>query len=214
MNIIFVAGSWGSGTSSVIGALDAFGIQTLGPHFHSNDPRTVNTFELQRFREVILQHIHENSLQFIHSNREELVTALTLFRSWAEQHSAWSGTSRGNRWLALKMPLASACLPEIVRALDARIIVVHRPMKAIEATRLRRNWPEIFGAAGAHLIYNRIFADALSYKISFLGISYDDFIHNPKELLSDICRYCDINIQDDIVAEAIKIIRKPPVNTE
>ena len=63
MKLIFVAGSWGSGTTAVIGALNGLGVPTLGPHFQSKDPRTKNTFELLPFRKLVLRYVDESTLK-------------------------------------------------------------------------------------------------------------------------------------------------------
>ena len=170
MKVIFVAGAWGSGTSAVMGALDPLGVATFGPHAQSTDTRTPGTFELIPFRKIILDFIDEASM----SPRDDYGNEIDF---WAQIASAlrelgkriecgefgvWPGGMP--KVLALKMPLASLCLTAIVRAFDADIVLIHRPLNEIEASRVRRRWPEQFGAKGANRLYSKLFTDIIGQK--------------------------------------------------
>ena len=209
MKVIFIAGSWGSGTTAVIGALSKLGVPTLGPHFGSNDPNTQNTFELMQFRDLILRYVDQPTLKHKDNYSEEFIPALKKFQvqimndTWPDQPDNEKNT------IALKMPLASICLPEICSTFDAEVIVVHRPFDEIEASRLRRNWPPLFGSAGAHYIYGKMFSDLVSHKLSFLGISYDDVVNNTRQSLIKIAEYCDIDNFHENLGDAVSFVRKP-----
>jgi len=140
VKIILIAGPWSSGTTAVIGALDSLGVPTLGPYFQSNDPRTANTFELIPFRKVILRYVDERALRHKDNYSAEFIPALKRFFEQAENIMRPHQPDREKMLLALKMPLASICLPEICATIKTDLIVVHRPFEEIEATRLRRNW--------------------------------------------------------------------------
>lgn len=53
-NIVVVLGSWGSGTTAAVGALELMGCNTCPPHFMTWDPRTPNSFEPLSLREIII----------------------------------------------------------------------------------------------------------------------------------------------------------------
>lgn len=193
MDVIIVAGPWGSGTTAVIGALNSLGVPTLGPYFQSSDSNTKNTFELVPFRDLILSYVDEATLTHKRNYRSEFVPALEQFRIQLE-NVMWSDQRNNTKkLLALKMPLASICLPEICNTFKTKIIVVLRPLEEIEAGRLRRNWISLYGSLGAYRIYNRIFQDLVEHKLSFLGISYDDLVNNTCQSLKKIIEYCDLN---------------------
>ncbi|MDG1708138.1 MAG: hypothetical protein P8H03_05215 [Emcibacteraceae bacterium] len=85
MKLIFIAGSWGSGTTSVIGALDSLGIPTFGPHFQSNDHKTKNTYELQPFRALISHFVNEEPIQVRNNYKTEFIPALQHFKETLEK---------------------------------------------------------------------------------------------------------------------------------
>jgi len=103
MRVIFVAGSYGSGTSSLIGALDRLGISTLPPHFRTNDPRTPISYESKAFRQLIhliaREDVEGNSLKLDTSRSAEFVEKFRLLIESADPGPANA--------IALKMRLAS-----------------------------------------------------------------------------------------------------------
>lgn len=214
MKVIFVAGSWSSGTSMVIGALDHLGVPTFGPHFPSNDSRTPNTFELMSFRNVILDHVDEAAM--MPKNRfsseedfsQHLISALRQLGQQLEQGEFGAWPEGIPKIVALKMPLASMCLPEITQAFDTDIILVHRPLNQIEASRVRRKWPEQFGAAGANKIYLKMFSDLLEYKLSALMLSHGDFVKDSRDSLKKIINYCDLHFLEHNIENAMNFVRK------
>jgi hypothetical protein len=209
MKIIFIAGSWGSGTTSVIGALNSLGAPTLGPFFESNDPKTLNTFELIPFRNLILQYVDEPTIKYKDNYSTDFVPALKRFKKELKKH-AWPGNPDSkDKILVLKTPLASICLPEICSVFDTKIIVVHRPFEEIEASRIRRNWHTLYGSLGAQHIYNKIFSDTIKYKLSFLGISYSDFVNNTEQSLKNISDYCDLESNHNNLENAAAFVRAP-----
>jgi len=192
MKLIFIVGSWGSGTTAVIGALDCLGVPTLGPYFQSSDPKTVNTFELISFRNLINQYVDESTVKHKDNYSDEFIPALERYRLELETNINSVLPDNTRKVIALKMPLASICLPAICSVFETKIIVVHRPFEEIESSRLRRNWPSLYGVLGATHIYGRIFNDLMQHKLSFLGISYHDFVNNTCESLISIIEFCDI----------------------
>jgi len=209
MKVIFIAGSWGSGTTAVIGALDSLGVPTLGPHLQSKDPKTKNTFELRPFRNLVHRYVDELSLKHKDNYRDEFVPALQQFQTRLENKAFPNQPDTTKQLLALKMPLASLCLPEICSTFDTRLIVVHRPLDEIDASRLRRNWEPRYGASGAQQIYGHMFNDLIQHQLSFLGISYGDFVNNTRLSLKNIIEYCDIGYLQKNLEKAAAFVRAP-----
>lgn len=197
--IIFIAGAYGSGTTAITGALDRMGVSTAPPHFLTNDPRTPNSFESTAFRNIILSFADADTTSLDTSKSELAIEQLRHFRSQIEHPH-----------VALKMPLASICLQQIVAALDPSLIVVHRPFEEIEASRRRRNWPSQFGADAARIIYSKIFGDIVRLDRSFLPISYNAFLRAPEHELFRILDFCKITDQSvrSRMNEALAFIRR------
>lgn len=80
MDLIFIAGSWGSGTTAAIGALDKLGIPTFGPHFITNDERTQNSYELQAFRKLVFNFVDEPTVSFKANYENGFIPALRDFK--------------------------------------------------------------------------------------------------------------------------------------
>ena len=176
MKLIFVAGSWGSGSTAVMSALNGLGVPMFGPHFQSNDPKTKNTFELIPFRKLILKYTNHSTLTHKENYHNEFQPALYKFRLQLQNLRWPQAEDNTKKTFALKMPLASICLPEICNTFETKIIVIHRPFSEIEASRIRRNWPRLYGSFGAEKIYSIIFKDVINHKLSFLAVSHNDLI--------------------------------------
>jgi hypothetical protein len=206
MKTIFVAGSWGSGTTALAGALHHLGVSSFGPFFRSRDPRTRNTFEWLPFRDVVLRHVDEETLSR-KTGSDELVADLAALRDGLEAESIGSWGGGTSRNLLLKMPVASICLPEIVEVFDPRIVVVHRPFDDIERTRHRRSWTEVFGRKGAAAIYSRLTYDLIRLRKSSLALSYGDLVADTERALRSVVDFCGLHDLDANLGDACRFVR-------
>ena len=82
-------------------------------------------------------------------------------------------------------------------------------LREIAASRVRRKWGPVFGAAGAKHIYGRMFNDLVEHRISFLGVSYADFINNTHQSLEEIMDYCEIESLRVNLDRAKAFVRSP-----
>jgi hypothetical protein len=200
MKVIFIAGSFGSGTTAVAGALDKMGIASLPPHFRTNDPLTPSSFESLAFRDLVNTFASESTLTIDESKSVKFVLDLKNLLIEADKGPADT--------VVLKMPLASICLPQIIEAADPYVILVHRPFDEIEASRIRRRWQSpVFGAPGAQAIYSKLFSDLVAMNRSFLAISYRDFQKNPRRNMLNITNFCELSEINDRIDDAIKFVR-------
>lgn len=200
--VIFIAGSFGSGTSAVAGALAKLGVSSLPPHFQTNDPRTPSSFESLAFRKLVDSIANDADLS-VADNRagtSKFIKELKKLVAKADGgiHDA----------VMLKMPLASLCLPQIVEAVDPFVIVVHRPFDEIEASRNRRNWPAHYGAVGAQRIYYQLTWDLIKTRKSFLALSYSDLRQHGRREITRIAQFCGLKKANDRIGEAVKFIRR------
>ncbi|MCC3860596.1 sulfotransferase [Pseudemcibacter aquimaris] len=209
MELIFVAGSWGSGTTAVAGALDKLGVPTFGPHFKTRDERTKNSYELIPFRDMVLHFVDEASIQHKGNYTSGFKLELENFKN-SLLKAKWPELPNPERKIfALKMPLATLCLPEICEIFDTKIILIHRPFDDIEESRLRRDWHPNFGGAGAYKIYQHFLANTITHKLSYLSISHNDFVTNTRDSMEKIIDYCDIGEFSHNIDKADEFVRKP-----
>lgn len=208
MKLIFIAGAWGSGTTAVAGALVELGVPAFGPHFRTSDPRTPNSFELVAFRDLVLRFVDERAVSLDQSRSADLVAELMKFRQTLEtgKFGAWP---EGPQRLVLKLPAASLCLPQIAHVFDTTVIVVHRPLAEIEASRVRRGWSANLGAAGARAIYSKLFSDLTQLGLSNLGLSYRDITGEPERAMRRIIDFCDLEDLAAKLPRACAFIRGP-----
>lgn len=199
MKVIFIAGSYCSGTSALAGVLDNMGIASLPPHFKTDDPLTPNSFESLAFRNLVNSFANESMLTIDKSKAAKFVVDLKNLIQHADRGS--------NNTVVLKMPLASICISQIIEAVDPYVILVHRPIEEIEASRKRRQWPLLYGAIGARFIYTRLFNDLMSMKKSFLAVSYHDLVQDPRQTMLRITTFCDLLEINNRVDDAIKFVR-------
>ncbi len=167
---IVVLGSWSSGTTAVTGYLHHLGADACPPHFQSNDPRTPNTFEPARLREILMAAVDETTLEM----RPGASGFTAAFAAWYGAERDWA-RSAGHRHIVLKHPLTAFVIPTIRDVCQPRFVVVTRPLARIEATRARRNWPGMFGAVGAEVIYRQIFRAVLVEGLDTLCVAFESF---------------------------------------
>ena len=176
------------------------GVPSIPPYFESNDERTINTFESVKFKELIYLLTHESTLRVDDSKSG-------VFKDGLQQLLADAGFSN-NDVVVLKTPLASLCLRHISRAVDTSVIMVHRPLEEIEATRKRRNWQAVYGAAGAQVIYSRLLSDVIELNMSFLGVSYPALLANPGAELQKILQFSQLECDEKQLQQAVDFIWK------
>ncbi len=208
MKLIFIAGPWGSGTTALTGALSQLGVPTLGPYFESSDPKTKNTYELLSFRDLILNYVDEPNLQHKFTYRSYFTPALEAFKLQLEKEVAANSPHSSTQRIALKLPIASLCLPEICKTFATKVILMHRPIDEIEASQRRRAWPSLYGSKGAQALYSTLFKDIVQHKLSFIGQSYHDLVTNTDQSLNKIIDYCELNDLRHNLGNANAFIRK------
>ena len=177
MKLILVCGPWSSGTTSVAGMLDALGMDGRGPFFRTNDLRTQNCFESLAFRAVVESILSENTLKPKVSAKAARL-ALSEFRDQLLLDKA-TADATDDRPVFLKYPLASMLIPLISEVFDTRLIYVLRPLREIEATRVRRKWEPHAGEAGARIIYGRMFDCLLNLARPTLIVRYPELLGAP-----------------------------------
>ena len=203
MRLILVCGPWSSGTTVVSAMLSQLGARGLPPYLRTNDPLTDNSFESRDFRAMIRELIDENTL----SMRVDWPAAQARITAFREQLEATIGDV--GEPLFLKYPLSAALIPEICAAFSARLVCVVRPMAAIEATRVRRGWAPQFGAAGARVLYPRMFEALIETRTPMLMLRYEDVLEQPVAQAEQLVHFCGLSADSGRIAAAASVVRSP-----
>ncbi len=204
MKLVLVCGPWSSGTTAVSGMLEQFGLNGLGPFFQTNDVRMKNSFESNAFREVIDALASDETLKLL-TKPKEAVAALRDFRSRIEAQEF--GAVAPDETIFLKYPLSALLIPQLCQAFEARLIYVLRPLKAIEATRLRRGWGPNFGAVGAEVLYSRMFQVLVELPIPTQVLRYPELQAAPLPHARQIAAFCGLKPDAERLAAAVRSVR-------
>ena len=86
-NIILVLGAWGSGTTAVTGVLDHLGAYTCPPHFNTNDPKTLCSYESVNLRHILHRYINEEKM-LVMGSRENLISEIVQWLNYVFNNEA------------------------------------------------------------------------------------------------------------------------------
>lgn len=187
--VAVVLGTWSGGTSACAAVVAALGADPRPPIFRTEDPSTPFSGESQALRRLILDHFPEP-----HMRRTRDAAGLP------EALRAWAGAGPA----VAKYPPLAWFLPEMMEAWEARFLVVRRPLDRIEATRIRRHWPPIYGAVGARMVYDRIERD-LPAGAPRLEIDFEHLRHDRDAGIERIAEF----LGHPVTPEALEALRPP-----
>ena len=142
MKTILILCPWSSGSTAVAGFLDRCGGHTCPPHFSTNDPKTPNPYESLALRNALHNLIDIETPTFEQKGTEAVFEK--FFSKWIEEQKTLA-QNIGKTFLVLKHPLKIFALHIIEKYIDAKFLVVTRPLEKIEQTRIRRKWPDVYG---------------------------------------------------------------------
>jgi hypothetical protein len=211
MKALLICGPWGSGTTAVAGLAVRMGAVGFDPayHFHTDDARTPDSYELIPFRNIVLQHVDEPTLSRKPSAPGAAQSSLGILQHRiAMQHYGFLPTDR-LPWIVLKYPPSILLTPEIFEIFDTRLIHVMRPPEQIEQTRARRNWPAYFGAAGATIIYRHMAEIQNSKKYPTLTIDYAELLAEPMEHASRLAQFVSLEPTPAQLRQAADFVTPP-----
>jgi hypothetical protein len=201
---VLVLSSWLSGSSSVVDFLERCGASICRPLTESDGNSSFNPYESADFRSMMAATIDETQLEF----KSDRNIFKTTFKSWLGIE-ADKATKDNNQALVLHHPLSIFLIDEILAAGEFRIVVVTRPFKEIEESRIRENWEAFYGETGALAIYNQIYEQLHEKSLSYISISYDDFI-NSISAKWNLLDFCGIDLGEDQFENAfVKTVRLP-----
>ena len=204
LELVLVCGPWSSGTSAVAGLLASLGLDGLPPYFQTRDERTKNSFESIAFRELVMAVASEDTVAL----KVDPATAAARLREFRAALAAGKSSPGAGRPIFLKYPLSAALIPQICGAFNTRLVYVLRPLREIEATRVRRGWAEHQGSAGAQRIYSYMFGALVEQRIPTMMVRYPELIERPVEIARDLARFAGLEATPDAIEKAAGFIRK------
>lgn len=200
---IIILSSWSSGSSAITGFLGECGAYLCPPYAIAYDQKTPSTFESEDFRGMLMATVNEWSLQY----KVDTKIFRNGFKSWYQKQIPIAAEIGANK-IALKHPLSAFLLTEICEVVDPIFVVVTRPFHKIEETRMRRGWHEVYGQAGAQIIYDRIYSFLHEQEKTFFTLSYDGFLNSAENRLK-MLDFCDLDVTNEQAITAFeKIIRR------
>ena len=205
--IILIAGPWSSGSSALTGFISKLGIPAPGPYVYCNDPRTPLTYELESFREVIIQSAPDEALGLI-QKPDVVIEKLSYFRDIVLPNILEADGISTNSPILLKHPSSAFMLDEFFQVFNtAKMIVSIRPLEDIEATRLRRKWFNTYGSLGAQAIYGRIFTHIIKADTPCHLVKYNELLSQPLSLVDPLSKFIGINPSKQQIQQAYDYVQ-------
>jgi len=199
--IALISGPWGSGTTALCQLTAKLGINTPGPYFQTNDPRTQNSYEMLAFNRLITKCVKEETLtkKLPDTEIQKLITAFSHRQELKSE----------NKLTALKTPACSALLRELSESFNLQLIICLRDYTEIEASRARRGWPAHFGMEGARKIYGQINEFIANTNTPFLFVRHSDLTNQKTigQTVNEIIRFLNIHPTTESIDSAIASIR-------
>ncbi len=202
VNTILVLSSWSTGSTAIAGFLEESGGYIPKPHVETSDLLTPDAREPKAYRDALASCIDESTLKPTKSSD-------FFFRFFSEWHpmELKKCSDLGRQAVILKHPLQIFFLNQILQICDPKFVVVTRPLRFIEKTRLRRNWPPIYGEIGAKSIYQHIYNELHNRGKSYLAVPYESFLKN-HDIQQSMLSYCSIHSSNEQFQRARHFIER------
>ena len=201
IKIILVLSSWSSGSTSLAGFLDKCGAYSCPPHFQTNDPRTPNAFESKEYRDELKKYVDESTLKFIKDPKDFEF----FFNDWINKRIEEAKEKKCTH-IFLKHPLQIYLIDQIIKTCETQFVIITRPFKEIENTRIRRKWPKVYGSYGANILYNSIYGFLHQNEDSYMVLPYNKFRTN-FEIQKKLLSFLDLNPSDAQIESAKNWLR-------
>jgi hypothetical protein len=195
VKLVLVCGPWGSGTTAAAGLLAELGLRGVEPYFHTNDPRTPNSFESIAFKNLLRRSVSEEHLSVREGCAAALHDDLVSFRHRLAEQSGPAAPP-----IFLKDCLAALVIEPICAVFDAKLVYLIRSIAEIEATRRRRGWHERFGARGAYVLYAAMFNALVRGDFPVLMMRYRHLVDDPATAADQLARFAGVEARPGLTA--------------
>ena len=198
--VIVILSSWSSGSTAMTGFFDRCGGHSCPPHFQTNDQRTPTAYENKDYVDALHKFIDTDSRESLFTQKGDIKKFLGFFDQWFSSQVTIS-RNIGKQFLILKHPLQIFVLDQIESYFEPKYIVLTRSIEKIEQTRVRRNWPEVFGKKGASILYDEINTYFEKKQKPFFPIEYESFLKK-EQLRKEMLEFCELEISAEKLKEA------------
>ena len=198
--VIVILSSWSSGSTAMTGFFDRCGGHSCPPHFQTNDQRTPTAYENINYVDALHKFIDTDSKDSLFAKKGDIKKFLEFFEQWFPSQVTIC-KNLGKQFLILKHPLQIFVLGEIESYFEPKYIVLTRSFEKIEQTRVRRNWPEVFGKKGASILYKEINTYFEKKEKPFFPIEYESFLKK-EQLRKEMLEFCELKIAAEKLKEA------------
>tara|TARA_X000000950_G_C13879886_1_gene646444 strand:+ start:295 stop:867 length:573 start_codon:yes stop_codon:yes gene_type:complete len=181
------------------GFFDRCGGHSCPPHFQTNDQRTPTAYENKDYVDALHKFIDTDSKGPLFTQKGDVKEFLGFFEQWFTSQVTIS-RNIGKQFLILKHPLQIFVLDQIEPHFEPKYIVLTRSLEKIEQTRVRRNWPEVFGKKGASILYSEINTYFEKKQKPFFPIEYEQFLTNEKNR-KELLIFCELEISTEKIKE-------------
>ena len=180
--------------------MEKLGAYTCPPHHNTSDPKTPSSFEPLELQRILQTYIDESTL-LLKGSREELMREM---KAWLDGEVK----KAGDRMIAIKHPLLCLTVPITTALMTPKYVVIRRPYGDIDRTRARRNWPLIHGYLGARIMYEKMYSDLISERMSFHDIFYPDLLSDPEAEVSRLAKFSGLEASAEKLANAFSFVRR------
>lgn len=206
MKLILVSGPWSSGTSAVAGVYERLGYTGFGPYLQLLDSRAPNSYELIPFRDRVIKLVSESPLKIIAPSEQAIHETIEEFKQAILGQAFGPYTEGISPPVFLKLPVSALLVPWLSDHFDVRLVLVARPLEAIEKTRQRRQWPELYGAKGATAIYASLFSALLAKSLPTCVVQYLHLLDDPETVIRTMAEFGGYVPDGKAIADAVSLI--------
>ena len=117
ISFFYVAGPYGSGTTAIAGALALAGVNSLPPHFTTNDNRTPNSYEAIKFKELVKRYVNESKFYYDFQREAELIQELGFLKNTffpLDQDLMQSGINLSNDQSPPPITFPALAIPKVI----------------------------------------------------------------------------------------------------
>jgi hypothetical protein len=208
VQIILVVGAPGSGTTALMGVLDALGVPVPGPFDRNDDPRTPCTYESIAFTRALRRGIHEDSVEPLPDYPGLMLGEMRDLMIELERGRLVHWKPGEPQRAAFKRPMAGVCLRELIPIFNPTVLFIHRPSKDVETTRLRRHWPSALGAERPPSILAGTLEALIDSGWPFLGVSYQELVRDPPRAIRRVIAHAELGDLEKNLERAVATIRR------
>jgi hypothetical protein len=197
---IVILSSWSSGSPLVSGFLGECGAFLCPPFAKSTQPNRPSTYESEMFRGMVSATVNEYTFEY----KVDPAIFRNGFKSWFTQQVS-AATAINAKPIVLNHPLSVFLIDEICQIVDPRFLVVTRPFKKIEQSRIKQSLASSYGEEGAKVIYERAYSFLHETEKNYLAMSFRNFAASRESRLQ-LIDYCELDLSTEKIESSFRAV--------